>query len=1173
MGQPYSNILVVAPAAIHIATYRSQTARCENTRIFMQHLRQVKASAGSGKTYELTRCFLQRLVACGAPGTAASPACALSSSGPCGWGDILAVTFTNAAATEMRERVIRQLKSAALGQPMQGLELDSASAGRWVDAIMRDMSALNIRTIDSLLHLIVRAAALDLRLHPDFQPVFATEEALTPYLDLLLEKAWQGDENMRGLLRQVCRAMVHHGQSKGFLAGEKLLYQLRPLLDSALLGRYGDLSSYEELEQKLIALNRTARQAAGHLLHAASGTRLPWLSNAEKAVTAWADGECKNSAFLTKDAASQLFKKGAAVGPEVEHAYTAFSLAAQACMQDGQLLRQALRLEPSIRMARILADAFLHNQEQEGTLPGLLVPHMAHEVLSDDHGVPETLCRLGARLTHYLVDEFQDTSQEQWRALRPLVEEALSRGGSLTWVGDVKQSIYGWRDGDPELFDGILEDKGLAAVAATTARDSLPFNWRSRRQVVEHNNALFSLLEQADTARAVMSALLPGDMPEDLSAEIMDASVKSLLGAFAGTRQECPEHTPDGGLVQVEDIAADSSEMLREAVFDRLGRILLDDVAPQRPWSDVLVLVRSNDGAARIADHLVRLGIPVITENSLLLSAHPLIVQTVALLAFLDSPDDNIALLTVLTGEIFHGHPEAAELAHTDLHGWCARQKKGFLYQSFRQRWPHVWQSLLAPFFSQSGLMTPYDTVLEWYARLQVEQRFPEAATFLRRFMEVLHSAEEKGLATLSTFLEHWNAKSQEEKVPMPENMNAVRVMTVHKSKGLEAPVVFVPFTALNISASDKPLRTNRQGLSMMVRNQKALGRPYYEDLARQARESLNLLYVAFTRARDALYVFRTSAKRQSPVLAGLDILWERAGLQPPYALGSLPTAADTSRGSHAHAAIGADVDTDCALPASPAGGRPANPAPAPTPGLQHVDGTAGAPGTSPAAAPAISRTPSVGADQEYDASSPDTADAAEDWRPMQWLPRLKIFRNPMAAFDFQPEDRGNLLHFCLEHLRLTGSPREDAQAALNFGLRHYPLPVPDDAALRHGAFEALHWFASQPQSARWLANGWPEHSIMTAQGQLLRMDLLVHEPWGRLVIDYKSGQPEAAHVEQVRRYLGGLLLERENANTPVMGLLVYLDQRRFRLVTPDGASELTPHCDGLLPAEDYLHE
>ena len=120
----------------------------------MQHLRQVKASAGSGKTYELTRCFLQRLISSGAPGRAASPACALVYGGPCGWGDILAVTFTNAAATEMRERVIRQLKNAALGCPMQGLDLDPATARRWVDAIMRDMSALNIRTIDSLLHLI-----------------------------------------------------------------------------------------------------------------------------------------------------------------------------------------------------------------------------------------------------------------------------------------------------------------------------------------------------------------------------------------------------------------------------------------------------------------------------------------------------------------------------------------------------------------------------------------------------------------------------------------------------------------------------------------------------------------------------------------------------------------------------------------------------------------------------------------------------------------------------------------------------------------------------------------------------------------------------------------------------------------------------------------------------------
>ncbi|MCD7984238.1 MAG: UvrD-helicase domain-containing protein, partial [Desulfovibrio sp.] len=169
----------------------------------MSRLCQVKASAGSGKTYELTRCFLLRLMECGhTAGMAASSVCAMAPEGrQCGWGDTLAVTFTNAAAAEMRERVIRRLKSAALGARAGDLPLDADEARRWVDVIMRDLSALNIRTIDSLLHLIVRAAALELNLHPDFQPVFATEEALTPYLELFLERAWRDDAAMRDLLR------------------------------------------------------------------------------------------------------------------------------------------------------------------------------------------------------------------------------------------------------------------------------------------------------------------------------------------------------------------------------------------------------------------------------------------------------------------------------------------------------------------------------------------------------------------------------------------------------------------------------------------------------------------------------------------------------------------------------------------------------------------------------------------------------------------------------------------------------------------------------------------------------------------------------------------------------------------------------------------------------------
>ncbi len=1071
----------------------------------MPRLRQVKASAGSGKTYELTRCFLQRLLECGGAqsSVSVSPACALAADGlKSGWGDILAITFTNAAAAEMRDRVIRHLKSAALGNCQdvsdKSLVLRPADARFWVNVILRDLSALNIRTIDSLLHLIVRAAALELNLHPDFQPVFATEEALTPYLDVLMERAWQGDPGMRDLLRQACRALVVYGQSKGFLAGEKLLRPLRDLLDDVLLGRFEDLASESLLKEKLQEIDKAAIHAARALLAAAPANSLRWKKTALAAVEQLAAGrlECCSSAYASKAGVEELFRKNSVLPANAGQAYAAYAACARRRAESGALIIQALRLLPFVRLAQVLVKAFLQNQEQEGALPGLLAPRLAREILLGERGVPDALCRLGTRLQHFLVDEFQDTSREQWQALRPLIEEALSRGGSLTWVGDVKQSIYGWRGGEPELFDAVFEDQGLARLAPDGERCSLPYNWRSRRVVVEHNNVFFAPLANLRTARQVLSALLPSDAPE----AVLDTAAQRLAGAFQGVGQQCPPQALEGGLVRMESLVADDAEELREIVLDRLCTLLREEISPRRQWSDVLVLVRGNQAAGFVAERLVLEGIPVITENSLLLAEHPLIVQTVALLTFLDNPNDDVAFWTMLTGSVFREHPEAACLSWESLHEWCPARGQGPLHLLFRKRWPHVWQRLLAPFYSQSGLMTPYDMTLEWFARLDVETRFPEARTFLRRFMEVLHNAEEKGLATLPTFLEHWRTKSGEEKVPMPENMNAVRVMTIHKSKGLESPVVIMPWTGFGIRAAGAPVVTEVEGLRMAVPNQKALGLPYFSELARQACENLHLLYVAFTRARDELYAFRTQTpglRKLGSLCAGLDILWQEAGLTLPYSLGSSTEAGSREAGD-------------------------APPCPEP---------------------PAPESTPDPG--------------YAGEWRPMQWLPRLKIFRNPLGGFTFKAEDRGSLLHFCLERLRLTGKPEEDAQAALHFGLRHFPLPVPEDPALQAELSAILAWFAAQPEARRWLERGWPEQSIMDERGRVLRMDLLVREPWGTLVVDYKSGRPELDHIVQIRRYLACLEDSGEAKPGRARGLLVYLDLRRFQLVDSARASEL----------------
>jgi hypothetical protein len=184
-----------------------------------------------------------------------------------------------------------------------------------------------------------------------------------------------------------------------------------------------------------------------------------------------------------------------------------------------------------------------------------------------------------------------------------------------------------------------------------------------------------------------------------------------------------------------------------------------------------------------------------------------------------------------------------------------------------------------------------------------------------------------------------------------------------------------------------------------------------------------------------------------------------------------------------------------------------------------------------------------------------------EAWRPMGWLPRLRMFRSPLEDWSFTARRRGTLMHHCLECLQVSGigkaSARRDAELAAARGLSTFPLPVPDKETVLADLVEALTWYAALPETAHWLACGTPEHAMLDASGRQFRVDLLVDDGHELVAVEYKTGTqgelPAPAHVEQLSRYLR---LLGEASDLPVRGVLVYLDRRTLiALDSADGDS------------------
>lgn len=816
-----------------------------------------KSSAGSGKTFTLVKEYLKL-------------ALADEEQPPQKYRHILAVTFTNKAAAEMKNRILQALGELSDGQVESVLAkmlvaetkipsaLLASRAQSVLKAILHHYGDFAVGTIDSFVHRIVRTFAYDLQIPVNFEIETDTDKLLREAVDLLIARIGS-DEQLTDFLVQFAESKAD--DERNWQIEYELIRHARHLLGEDGISHADTLrklsladfavlrdklkSHVQQFEEQVQTLAQTAADACAGIEHGA-------FYQGQRGIRTWfedvASGEFlkagkpsanvrtafeQNKRYAGKATEEQKDKVDRA-WPRLQQAWEEIDAICK--MGYGQYVLYALLLR-NIHALAVLNEIekelvsykaennVLHISEFNRLIAGI--------VLSEP--VPFIYERLGERYHHYLIDEFQDTSVLQWQNLLPLVDNALSENRFTMLVGDGKQAIYRWRGGEVEQFarlplvSGADENEHIAERAASLQRhyrgEQLLSNFRSKAEIVQFNNAFFRTLS-----------------------ETLGADHKLI---YTDLEQEYKLVNTGGG-VHLEVIDVERKEEKAAHAQRTLG--LVEQLAKDGfRYSDIAVLTRTNREGSLVAAALVEAGVPVVSSESLLLKNAPKVNFLAALLRYLETPGDDIARASVVRFLVETGklpaplHERLAELREEGKMGLPGLlERNGFKFSTY----------LLA----KLPLYQRCEELLRLFGIGEAPD--PYVLFFLD---EVLQYASGRN-NNPADFLSWWMDRREKASVVMPEGMNAVRVMTIHKSKGLEFPAVILPFCNWLIKPGKDQIwldlhDENLPGLeTALVPSKKELldteyAAAFEEEVSRSLLDNLNVLYVALTRPEERLYV------------------------------------------------------------------------------------------------------------------------------------------------------------------------------------------------------------------------------------------------------------------------------------------------------------------------------
>jgi len=1007
----------------------------------------LKASAGSGKTYNLAREYIRLL---------------LSKKDPQAYRHILAVTFTNKATDEMKRRILRELfilSSSPQDSPYYGdfvpslfptAEALQERAAAQLGGILHDYSSFAVSTIDKFFQQTLRAFSREIGQFASYQVELDKAALVQESVDRLLDALTEEDRDLLDWLTRSVKDGLQEGNRFNLEPSLKeMAVNLRSGDHEEAVRRFGIDEGTVYSKEHLIRVRKGCAAIAGEFVREVeAGAKAvldlldrhgidPADSNRGflKALYGYLDLDphqmvpLPTASFLDKaaDSAKWFSKSKDRLRLELEGDLEGPLEAFCALFGDRYKTYATARLIGAqvyaLGIAGELRKAFEEVQKEKNVL-SIDDSNTILKGIIDGSDAPFVYEKLGVRFEDFLLDEFQDTSTVQWENFRPLLLNSEAGGFDNLVVGDVKQSIYRWRGSDWNLLDRGLQRAFSLPDKAIRVLDG---NYRTCRAIVDFNNRFFPYAAER------LDGLLGGN------------DIRRIYGDVV---QKVCFRDPAEGSVDVQFCPDAESEM--EAVLSSVR----DVVKAGGLYGDIAILVRGNAEGSWIASRLVQEGIPVVSDDSLFVKSSVTVRRLVSQLSLVDAPD----------GE------ENASVA-------------GFLARSMDIRIPEHYHSLTD--LSESLLRD---------LREADPDTFDAEIPYVQSFMDFLLDWTTAHGNDLSAFLRAW--QEAEPKIASPASGSSVRVMTVHKSKGLEFPYVIFPFAEkvtlfkpssywCRPAVDGTPLETVADGVYHVELSGTSEATLFAGDYRRerllQYIDNINVFYVAMTRAKYGLKVIAKEPpkKVQEAVLSGGEAEWKNLSQVLYGFVGTLDYHAGTMydfRSLERKAAPAKPLETG--YPSFPAGER----------GRLKF-----------------------------------SRDAADYFGP-----------DGLVGPDASNRLRGLVLHDILSSVVVPADLPRAVERAVSSGA----LPEKDRGRTlafleaEIASVAARGWFSAENQILN-------ESPILGPDGAELRPDRVVLRPDGSAeVIDYKFGQPDPKYRSQVRSYMD---LYRALGHTPVTGMIWYI--------------------------------